>query len=146
DDEGADRRDQVPLREIEPLVVGVDAARHSLEAEDVHRIEGEVEADEGQPEVELADLVVQHPAERLGPPVVHAAEEAEHRPTEQAETATGPRPTANMWWTHTPQLMNPMAMPESTITGYPNSGLRENTGRISDTMPMAGRMRMYTSG
>ncbi len=24
--------------------------------------------------------------------------------------------------------------------------MRENTGRISDTMPMAGRMRMYTSG
>jgi hypothetical protein len=24
--------------------------------------------------------------------------------------------------------------------------LRENTGRISDTMPIAGRMRMYTSG
>ncbi len=31
--------------------------------------------------------------------------------TENAETATGPRPTANMWWTHTPQPMKPMAMP-----------------------------------
>jgi hypothetical protein len=29
---------------------------------------------------------------------------------------------------------------------YPNSGLRENTGMISLTMPNAGRMRMYTSG
>ena len=66
--------------------------------------------------------------------------------SEKADTATGPRPTANMWCTHTPQPMKPMAMPENTMTGYPNSGLRENTGRISDTMPMAGRMRMYTSG
>ena len=28
----------------------------------------------------------------------------------------------------------------------PNSGLRENVGRISETIPMAGRIRMYTSG
>src|SRR5438045_444697 len=41
---------------------------------------------------------------------------------EKADTATGPSPTANMWWTHTPQPMNPMAMPEKTMTGYPNSG------------------------
>ena len=34
-----------------------------------------------------------------------------------AETATGPRPTANMWWAHTPQPMKPMAMPENTTTG-----------------------------
>ena len=37
-------------------------------------------------------------------------------------------------------------MPENTTTAYPNRGLRENTGRISETMPIAGRMRMYTSG
>ena len=30
----------------------------------------------------------------------------------KAELATGPRPTVNMWWLHTPQLMNPMTMPE----------------------------------
>ena len=51
-----------------------------------------------------------------------------------------------MWCAHTPQPMKPIAMPENTTTGYPNSGLRENTGRTSDTMPMPGRMRMYTSG
>jgi hypothetical protein len=63
-----------------------------------------------------------------------------------AETATGPSPDANMWWAHTPQPRKPIAMPENTTTAYPNSGLRENTGRISDTMPMPGRIRMYTSG
>src|SRR5437867_930239 len=66
--------------------------------------------------------------------------------TANAELATGPRPVANMWCAQTPQPINPMAMPENTTTGYPNSGLRENVGSTSDTMPIAGRMRMYTSG
>ena len=63
-----------------------------------------------------------------------------------AETVTGPSPVANMWWAHTPQLMKPIAIPENTTTVYPKRGFREKTGRISETMPMAGRMRMYTSG
>ena len=58
----------------------------------------------------------------------------------------GPRPTVNMWWLHTIQPMKAMIAPASTIVGYPNSGFLENVGRISDTMPIAGRMRMYTSG
>ena len=29
---------------------------------------------------------------------------------------------------------------------YPNSGLRENTGRISLTIPIAGRTMTYTAG
>ena len=37
--------------------------------------------------------------------------------TEKADDGHGPRPTANMWWTHTPQPMKPMAMPENTMTG-----------------------------
>src|SRR5207244_6820887 len=41
------------------------------------------------------------------------------------ESAIGPRPTANMWWLHTLQPMNPMRIPEYTTTGYPNRGLRE---------------------
>ncbi len=35
---------------------------------------------------------------------------------EKAVMDTGPRPTENMWWTHTPHPMKPMAMPEKTIT------------------------------
>ena len=34
-----------------------------------------------------------------------------------ADTATGPRPVANMWWAHTPQPRKPIAMPENTMTG-----------------------------
>ena len=60
--------------------------------------------------------------------------------------ATGPRPVANMWCAHTPQPRNPIAMPEKMTTERPKSGLRENTGSVSETMPMPGRMRMYTSG
>ena len=63
-----------------------------------------------------------------------------------AEVATGPMPDTNMWWAHTPQPRNPIAMPENTTIAYPNRGLRANVGRISETMPMPGRMRMYTSG
>src|SRR5215470_3880774 len=60
-----------------------------------------------------------------------------------ADLATGPRPVANMWCAHTPQPMKAMATPENTMTGYPNSGRRVNTGSTSETMPMAGRIRMY---
>ena len=38
--------------------------------------------------------------------------------------------------------MLPMQAPEKTTMGYPKSGLRENVGRTSETMPMAGKMRM----
>src|SRR4029450_4034292 len=55
-----------------------------------------------------------------------------------AEFATGPRPTANMWWAHTPQPMNPMAMPENTTTGYPKSGLGGNGRRGAETERSAG--------
>ena len=57
-------------------------------------------------------------------------------------SAAAPMPAANMWWLHTPHPIVPISMPEYTITGYPNSGFRENVGRISDTMPIVGRMRM----
>src|SRR5581483_5174265 len=58
----------------------------------------------------------------------------------------GSMPLWNMWW---PQTMNPSpAMPaiEYTIGLYPNSGLRANVVRMSLTIPMAGRIMMYTAG
>jgi hypothetical protein len=66
--------------------------------------------------------------------------------TLNAATETGPMPEANMWWAHTPQPMKPMAMPENTMNGEPKSGLRLKTGMISEMIPNAGRIRMYTSG
>jgi len=66
--------------------------------------------------------------------------------TENTATDTGPRPEANMWWAHTPQPTNPIAAPENTTNGYPNSGLRQNTGSTSEMTPKLGKIKMYTSG
>ena len=66
--------------------------------------------------------------------------------TVKTEFATGPNPTVNMWWLQTIQPMKAMMTPASTTVAYPKSGLRENTGSISDTIPMAGSISMYTSG
>src|SRR5690606_3057539 len=60
----------------------------------------------------------------------------------KAATEIGPMPEENMWCAHTPQPMNPIAMPENTMDGEPKGGVREQTGMISDTMPSAGMMRM----
>ena len=51
-------RHHVPEVEAVAVAVGRDPAAHALEAEDVHRAEGEVEADQGEPEVDLAQLLV----------------------------------------------------------------------------------------
>ena len=69
---------------LEPLlgqVVGV-AAGHALDAEPVLDEEGRVEADEEHPEVDLAELLVEHPAGQLRPPEVVAGE---HREDDGAE-------------------------------------------------------------
>ena len=63
-------------------VVG-DAARHPLQADVVHREERQVEADERQPEVQLAEPLVVHPAGHLREPVVDAREDREHRAAEE---------------------------------------------------------------
>ena len=48
DDERADGLDHVPEVPAHAVGVGVDASRHAPQAEDVHRAEGQVEADEHQ--------------------------------------------------------------------------------------------------
>src|ERR1700683_1213778 len=44
-------------------------------------------------------------------------------------------PVVNMWWAHTPVDRAAMAMVANTMFLYPNMGLREKTGMISETMP-----------
>src|SRR5258706_7013151 len=53
-----------------------------------------------------------------------------------------PMPTANMWCAQTPKTRNAMSMVAYTMTRYPQIGLREKAGMISDVSPNAGRMRM----
>ncbi len=59
-----------------------------------------------------------------------------------AAWATVPMPEENMWWAHTPKPRKAMAAPANTTAAYPNSGFRLNTGSTSETIPIAGRMRM----
>src|SRR6185312_3672509 len=51
-------------------------------------------------------------------------------------------PVANMWCTHTPNPMMPVAIVDSATYGYATSGRRQNVGTISDTMPIAGSTMM----
>ena len=61
-DHGADRGEEVQAAPAHLGLIGVDAARHALQPEDVHREEGEVEADEGEPEMPAAEAFAHHPA------------------------------------------------------------------------------------
>src|SRR5215510_856643 len=50
-------------------------------------------------------------------------------------------PMVNMWWAHTVMLTKPMPTDAATMTGYPNIGLREKTGMISEMKAKEGRTR-----
>ena len=75
----ADGRDLIPDFPAAVRLVGVDAPRHAEEARDVLRDERQVEADHEQPEVPVAELFVEHVAERFGIPVVDPGEDGEEQ-------------------------------------------------------------------
>ena len=91
DDEGADRGHHVPEVEAVALAVGVDAAGHALQAEDVHRAERQVEPDEHQPEVPLAELLVQHVAERPSATRSRCRRRSRRRRRRRARSGSGRR-------------------------------------------------------
>ena len=62
--------------------------------------------------------------------------------TAKAVLAAGPRPTVNIWWLHTNHPMNPMTIPANTTNAYPNKGLRAKVGSTSETIPIAGSIKM----
>ena len=64
-------------------LVGVDAARHAEQAGNVHEVEGEMEADQEEPEVPLAQRLAQHAAGHLGIPVVEGGEDREEDGADQ---------------------------------------------------------------
>src|SRR5262249_13098985 len=80
-------------REVVPLPalvrVRVDAARHPLEPEEELREEGDVEADEQQPELPLAEGLPEFPAEHLRPPVEESREDREHHTAEERVVEVG---------------------------------------------------------
>ena len=75
--ERADRGDHVERVPADALRIGVDAPGHAEQTGDVHREEAEVEADEHQPEVPLAEPLVEHPPGHLGEPDVEGAYDRE---------------------------------------------------------------------
>src|SRR5207237_2576567 len=82
-DPGSDRRGEVVGLPEPTVMVRPDPSRHPEQAEHVLGEEGEVEADEGEPEVPFAEPFVQQAAEHILPALVEAAEDPEHRPAEQ---------------------------------------------------------------
>src|SRR3546814_20927745 len=58
---------------------------HPLEAEQVLREERQVEADEEQPELPLAEALVEQAAEHLRPPVEEPREDREHDAAEEED-------------------------------------------------------------
>src|SRR4029077_11502648 len=73
----ADRRDEIPPGE-RIRIVDV-ATRHAREAEEVLREEGQIDANESEPEMQLADGLAVHVAGHFREPVIPAAENGEDR-------------------------------------------------------------------
>ena len=85
----ADGGDHVPEPPAALEAVGGVAARHPGQTEEVHREEGQVEAGERQPELDLAQPLVEHLAEDLGPVEVDSAQEGEDAATEEDVVEVG---------------------------------------------------------
>src|SRR5438132_2470874 len=83
DGESADRGKQVHFIPTEITGIGVDAARHTQQPQDVHGEEGEVEADQHQPELNLSQAFAEQLAGYLGEPVVDACENAQDGAAEE---------------------------------------------------------------
>src|SRR5205085_9472359 len=66
-------------------------ARHSDQPKDVHREEGDVEADEGQPEIPASESFAQHAACDLGKPIVDRADQREDCAADQDIMEVGHR-------------------------------------------------------
>src|SRR5690554_5639229 len=55
-------------------------------------------------------------------------------------------PDTNMWCPHTKVDRNAIASKDPIIARYPKIGFLELAARISDTIPIAGKITIYTSG
>ncbi len=82
-DEGADRRRHVERAPARKVGVGEHAAGHPHDAEEVLDEEGQVEAEDREPEVGSAPALVEEAAAHLRKPVVGAGEDRERRAAEE---------------------------------------------------------------
>src|ERR1700722_3030699 len=72
-EEDADGHDQIQGVPTTPRLVGINAAGHSEKAGNVHEIEGQMEADDEEPEVQFAECLVVHLSGHLRKPIIKGA-------------------------------------------------------------------------
>src|SRR5205085_8641053 len=83
DQHGAAGREHIERLPSELWQIGVDTARHSHQAENVHREKGSIESDEEKPERQRTEFLAVHTPAPLREPVVKSAEEREERAADQ---------------------------------------------------------------
>ena len=76
-EEDANGDDEIPDVPASAGFVGVDAAGHAKNAGDVHEIEGEMKAEEEEPEVEFSEPFVVKVTAHFGKPIVKSTKEGE---------------------------------------------------------------------
>ena len=75
--EDSDGHDQIPHVPAAARFVGVDSSRHAQQSWDMHEVEGQVEADDEKPEVQLAERLAVHLPRHLREPVVKGSKQRE---------------------------------------------------------------------
>src|SRR5664279_4952343 len=75
--------DQVPDLPSAAGFVGINAARHAEHSGNVHEVEGEMKADEEQPEVPLAERLIPHAACNFWVPIIERGEDGEDQTANQ---------------------------------------------------------------
>src|SRR5208283_166664 len=72
--ENADGDNQIPDIPAATGLVGVNPARHAENSRHVHEVERQMEADDEQPELKLAEFLVVHSAGHFREPIIESAE------------------------------------------------------------------------
>src|SRR6202022_5139532 len=75
--------DQVPPIPSAPRLIRIDSARHAKQPRNMHKVEGQMESNDEQPEVPLPQRLAQHPPRHLRIPVVEGAKERSNDRTNQ---------------------------------------------------------------
>src|SRR6185369_5139788 len=78
ENERANRGDEIQRSPTSFRQIGVDASRHAVESELMHRKEDEIEADEHQPKIPTPRALAQHVSRPLRKPVIERAEKWKH--------------------------------------------------------------------
>src|ERR1700722_4521627 len=75
--EHADGDDEIPDIPAAPRLVGIDGARHSKNAGNVHEVERQMESNDEEPEVQFAERLAVHSSGHLRKPIIEGPKERE---------------------------------------------------------------------